>query len=100
MHPLIETAAATPTAMLAEVREVWRVAVSAENRLLVLAAEWADAHPLVPDDPRPDNAELDDPGPGPAADPDDPAAEWAREFDPERGIPRWSWKAGASFAAA
>ncbi|HEX6149427.1 MAG TPA: hypothetical protein VFZ39_06635, partial [Nocardioides sp.] len=47
-----------------------------------------------------DNAELDDPGPGPAADPDDPAAEWAREFDPERGIPRWSWKAGASFAAA
>ena len=90
MHSPHETAAATPTAMLAEVRATRAASVSAENRLLVLATEWADAHPLLPDDP----------GPFGATDPGDPAAEWEREFDEERGIPSWSWKAGASLAAA
>ncbi len=90
MQQPTEIAATTPTAMLAEVRATRAAALSAENRLLMLAAEWADAHPVLPEDPEP----------FPATDPDDPAAEWAREFDSERRIPRWSWKAGASFAAA
>ncbi len=89
MDSLTETAAATPTAMLAEVRATREASVRAENRLLVLATEWADAHPVLPEEPEPF-----------AADAADPAAEWARDFDAERGVPRWSWKAGASFAAA
>jgi hypothetical protein len=90
MGSLTETAAATPTAMLAEVRATREASVLAESRLLVLATEWADAHPVLPEDPEPFAA----------IDPQDPAAEWARELDAERGIPGWSWRAGASFAAA
>jgi len=64
----------TPTDMLARVRTTRAAAIAAEAELLFLAAEWADAHP-----------DLDH-------DPDDP--------DAERGIPGWSWKAAAPFAAA
>ena len=57
-----------------------------------MSAGWADPPPVL---------ELY-PETNPAANPDplDPFVEQAREFDPERGIPRWSWKAAGSFAAA
>jgi len=84
----------TPTAMLACVRTTRAELLSGEARLMVLATEWADAHPALIEDPEPHAAEPVDPAPG------DPAEEWAREFDEERGIPEWSWKATASFASA
>ena len=70
----VDTAPVTPTEMLARVRSTRAAAMAAEAGLLVLAAEWADAHP-----------DLDH-------DPDDP--------DAERGIPGSSWAAAAPFTAA
>jgi hypothetical protein len=69
-----DTDPVTPTEMLARVRSRRAAAIAAEADLLVLAAEWADAHP-----------DLDH-------DPEDP--------DAERGIPGWCWSASAPFAAA
>src|SRR5688500_16467418 len=69
-----DAAPVTPTDMLARVRTTRAAAVAAEAELLVLAAEWADAHPDLEHDP------------------DDP--------DVERGIPGWEWSASAPFAAA
>ena len=48
MAPLLDTTAVTTTAMLGEVRATRDAARSAEARLLLLAAEWADAHPSLP----------------------------------------------------
>jgi hypothetical protein len=69
-----DTDPVTSTEMLARVRSRRAAAIAAEADLLVLAAEWADAHP-----------DLDH-------DPEDP--------DAERGIPGWCWSASAPFAAA
>lgn len=74
MFRAVDAAPVTPTEMLARVRTTRAAAVAAEAELLVLAAEWADAHP-----------DLDQ-------DRDDP--------DAERGIPGWLWSASAPFAAA
>ena len=91
MAPAVDSAAAvTPTAMLADVRATRAEAAAAEARLLVLAAEWADAHPVLTDSPQP----------RPSRGAGDPAEEWAREFDEDRGIPRWAWSATAPLAAA
>lgn len=89
MAPLLDTTAVTTTAMLGEVRATRDAARSAEARLLLLAAEWADAHPQLPD------VEGSD-----ALSTGDPAEEWGREFDEDRGIPGWAWSATAPFAAA
>ena len=94
MSPAADPAPVTSTALLARVRHTRSVAVAAETELLVLAAEWADAHPGLVDDPEPWPAERE------ARTWGDPAEEYSREFDEERGIPAWSWKASASFAAA
>ena len=69
-----DTAPVTSTEMLARVRSTRATAMAAEAGLLVLAAEWADAHPDLDHDP----------------------------YDPDaaRGVPGWSWSAAAPFAAA
>ncbi len=89
LAPTADPVLATDT--LARVRHTRSVTLAAEAELLALAAEWADSHPSL----------VDDPEPWPASRATgDPAEEWSREFDEERGIPAWSWKASASFAAA
>lgn len=96
MAPLVRSRtvqeAVTPTDLLARVRASRAAAIAAEADLLVAAAEWADAHPVLEGDAEP----------FPARDrhPADPFVEEAREFDADRGIPAWQWSAGAPFAAA
>ena len=90
MAPLVDTTAVITTAMLAEVRTTRAAALAAEARLLFLSAEWADAHPTLVDA---------EPGDGRSRT-GDPAEEWGREFDEDRGIPGWAWSATAPFAAA
>jgi hypothetical protein len=81
----------TPTGLLARVRATRSAQLRADAELLVLAADWADAHPDLGDEPFP--AAPDSPGLG-------PGAEALRPFDEERGIPGWAWSAAAPFAAA
>ncbi|GAA1475647.1 HNH endonuclease signature motif containing protein [Nocardioides aestuarii] len=81
----------TPTGLLARVRATRSAQLRAEAELLVQAAEWADAHPDLGDEPF---AATSDPAGL------EPGAEALRAFDEERGIPGWSWSAAAPFAAA
>ena len=67
---------ATPTAMLARVREVQASLRSAEVELVVLAAGWADAHPDL----------------------DETVDTESADHDPL--VPAMDWAAGAPFAAA
>ncbi len=81
----------TTTDLLASVRTTREVQLAADAQLLVLAAQWADAHPDLGEEPHPARREPD---------PIDPAEEAARPFDEDRGIPAWSWSAAAPLGAA
>jgi hypothetical protein len=107
-----------PGQVLARVSEVTRVLRSADVELLVLACEWADAHPLLPDDePHPGGARAarrereatrqterlriaadwlatEDPtwDYDPTASPED----WL----PDPWLPEYAWDCAATFAAA
>jgi hypothetical protein len=80
-------ASATPTAMLAQVREVHAAQRAAEVELLVLAAGWADAHP-----------DLDHACDGAGGAFHEHDVECDAGCDPL--IPAVDWRAGAPFAAA
>lgn len=96
--------AVTPAALLARVRTARSTADAAEAELFQLAAEWADAHPVLPGQQAwkvtwPTWTWLEHPGElEPAAtaaleEGDVEAAEW-------HGIPPVRWDAAAAFAAA
>jgi len=81
--------------MLACVRATRAEVVAGEVRLMVLAAEWADAHPDLDEEPHPSRPASDPPDGDPLG-----MVEAAEEFDEERGVPGWAWSATAPFAAA
>ena len=76
-------AAATPTDLIALVRDTSAELRARETDLMLLAAAWADAHPDV-------EAE---------GEPCDPAADLDPD-GPDPRVPAVAWDAGASFAAA
>src|SRR3712207_3783464 len=87
-----------PAQLIADVRAARARAMRAEADVLVLAVEWAHAHPLLPNDDSwhaPKATAFSDGGPDPESDPDldDESVEWF-------GIPPVRWDAFAPFAAA
>jgi hypothetical protein len=91
MSPTATSEVATPTDLLARVRTTRAAQLAVDAEMLVLAAQWADAHPDLGDEPHPGRGRPD---------PIDPAEEAARPFDEDRGIPSWSWSAAAPLGAA
>lgn len=89
---------ATPPQLIHRVRTARATAMRAEAEVLLLAVEWAHAHPVLPDDGAwraPRATGFCDGGPDPERDPDldDEGVEWF-------GIPPVRWDAFAPFAAA
>ena len=83
--------AVTPTDLLGRVRGARATAVAAEAAIMVAAAAWADAHPVLAGRPEP-HARRDAAEAG--------AGRHEFSFDEDRGIPVWAWDATAPFAAA
>ncbi|GGO74360.1 hypothetical protein [Nocardioides deserti] len=90
--------AVTPGALLDRVRTARRTADAAEVELLVLAVEWAHAHPVLRGQEAwgvPSALSTPSAAPGTADDPDADVA-----GDELSGIPLVRWDAPAAFAAA